>query len=73
MVNRGNRAVLLFAVLHSGINNVRAAQHIDSTYAKLINEADEAGVEIIAYKAQFNVTLNELSMRLVNKIDFIIQ
>ena len=73
MVNKGNRAVLLFAVLHSGINNVRAAQHIDPTYAKLINEADEAGVEIIAYKAQFNVTLNELSMRLVNKIDFIIQ
>jgi sugar fermentation stimulation protein A len=73
MVNKGYRAVLLFAVLHSGINNVRAAQHIDPTYAKLINEADEAGVEIIAYKAQFNVTLNELSMRLVNKIDFIIQ
>jgi sugar fermentation stimulation protein A len=70
MVNKGYRAVLLFAVLHSGIKQVTVAGHIDPTYAKLIKEAIEAGVEIIAYKVQFNVSQNKLSMYLVKKIDF---
>ena len=56
--------MLLFAVLHSGIKEVTVAEHIDPTYAKLIKEAIEAGVEIIAYKAQFSVSQNKLSMRL---------
>jgi sugar fermentation stimulation protein A len=70
MVNKGYRAVLLFVVLHSGIEQVTVAEHIDPTYAKLIKEAIEAGVEIIAYKVQFNVSQNKLSMYLVKKIDF---
>ena len=51
MVNEGKRAVLLFAVLHTGINSIKAAQHIDPTYSKLLDEVKQAGVEIIAYKA----------------------
>jgi sugar fermentation stimulation protein A len=73
MVNKGHRAILLFAVLNSGINNVRAARHIDPIYAKLLREANEAGVEIIAYKAEFNFIKNKLSMCLVKKIDVISQ
>jgi sugar fermentation stimulation protein A len=53
VVEQGNRAVLLFAVLHSGISSVQAATHIDEKYAQLLTLAKQKGVEIIAYKADF--------------------
>ena len=65
MAAKGDRAVLLFAVLHSGINTVSPAEHIDAKYAELLREASQQGVEILAYKAvfkqekqKFNITLN---------------
>ncbi len=54
VVERGDRAVLLFAVLHSGINSVKAASHIDKKYAELLTLAHKSGVEILAYKAAFS-------------------
>ncbi|MBQ4813640.1 DNA/RNA nuclease SfsA [Pseudoalteromonas luteoviolacea] len=48
----GQRAVLLFIVMHNGIENVKAAKHIDKKYAQLLTEARQQGVEIYAYKAQ---------------------
>ena len=57
IVKSGDRAVLFFAVLHSGIHSVQAALHIDPQYSLLLNEALNAGVEIIAYAAKF--TLND--------------
>ena len=66
IASEGKRAVLLFAVLHSGINSVTVAKHIDPTYANLLAEAIESGVEVLAYQAitdQFGITLQ-------NKIDF---
>lgn len=71
MVVQGHKAVLLFAVLHSGINDISAASHIDPIYAKLLKEAHLAGVEIIAYKAGFSLKLGELDFKLVEKIPFI--
>ncbi|MGO2478723.1 MAG: DNA/RNA nuclease SfsA [Pseudoalteromonas sp.] len=62
MVEQGHRAVLLFAVLHEGINQVSAAKHIDEKYALLLSEALSKGVEVIAYKAKIStkeVTLTE--------------
>ena len=53
MVQSGNRAVLLFCVQHSGIRSVRSAWHIDSRYGDLIEEALDAGVEVLAYKTRF--------------------
>jgi sugar fermentation stimulation protein A len=53
MKQQGHRAVLLFAVLHSGINSVMPAQHIDAKYAQLLEEAIKQGVEVIAYQAKF--------------------
>jgi len=47
---------LLFAVLHSGINCVQAAEHIDPQYAKLLYQAAQNGVEILAYKAEYTPT-----------------
>ncbi|KFX03273.1 transcriptional regulator [Pectobacterium betavasculorum] len=49
MVSNGKRAVLFFAVLHSGIQLVSPARHIDSRYAELFTEAQQAGVEILCY------------------------
>lgn len=54
MVQSGHRAVLFFAVLHSGINAVSSAKHIDPTYAALLDEAIAAGVEVIVYKADIS-------------------
>ncbi|WP_448553607.1 DNA/RNA nuclease SfsA [Thalassotalea montiporae] len=51
---QGQRAVLLFAVLHSGITSFAAAAHIDPTYAQLLNEAIAAGVEVLVYKAEIS-------------------
>lgn len=71
MVAQGHRAVLLFAVLHSGINDVAAASHIDATYAKLLKEANAAGVEIIAYKADFSLKQGQLMCNLSKRIPVI--
>jgi len=73
MVEQGHRAVLFFAVLHSGINDISAASHIDPTYATLLKEARISGVEIIAYKANFSLILGQLEFNLCEKIPFIEQ
>ncbi|PLR40988.1 DNA/RNA nuclease SfsA [Chimaeribacter californicus] len=54
MVAEGRRAVLFFAVLHSGIQEVAAARHIDPRYAGLLTEAQNQGVEVISYGAQLS-------------------
>jgi sugar fermentation stimulation protein A len=63
MVVQGKRAVLLFTVLHSGINSVSPAKHIDPKYTELLLEASKAGVEIIAYKAQLSASKMTLSAK----------
>lgn len=50
-VQNGDRAVLFFVVNHTGIEQVRPADHIDARYGQLLREACEAGVEVIAYRA----------------------
>lgn len=67
MVEQGYRAVLLFAVLHTGINSVQAAKHVDPKYAQLLIEAINKGVEVFAYKAEINV--NE--MFLLHRVELI--
>lgn len=43
----GDRAVLVFLVAHTGIDNVQPAAHIDPAYARTFQAACEAGVEIM--------------------------
>jgi len=50
-VARGDRAVLFFVVNHTGIREVRPADHIDARYGQLLREASAAGVEVLAYRA----------------------
>lgn len=61
MVESGHRAVLFFAVLHTGIENVATAHHIDADYSQLLMQAKEAGVEVICYKADISPQQMELS------------
>ena len=49
LAKQGHRAVLLFCVQHSGIKSVEIAQHIDPDYARVLHQARQAGVEILAY------------------------
>jgi sugar fermentation stimulation protein A len=52
MKQQGYRAVLLFAILHTGINSVKPAAHIDKKYADLFDLAIQQGVEVLTYKAK---------------------
>ncbi|WP_087022061.1 DNA/RNA nuclease SfsA [Thaumasiovibrio subtropicus] len=51
MAQQGHRAIIFFAVLHSGIEKVSPAHHIDPAYANLLEQAEKAGVEILCYNA----------------------
>ena len=65
IVQEGHRAVLLFAVMHTGINSVSPASHIDKEYTRLLKEAEEAGVIILAYRA----SVSPEGMKLSDKLD----
>ncbi|MGL4268204.1 MAG: DNA/RNA nuclease SfsA, partial [Plesiomonas sp.] len=64
MAQQGKRAVLFFAVLHSGITQVRAARHIDPDYARMLTEAVQQGVEVICYAATLSAQGMVLNMPL---------
>ncbi|MBS9441751.1 DNA/RNA nuclease SfsA [Photorhabdus heterorhabditis] len=68
IVEQGQRAVLFFAVLHSGIKQVAAAAHIDDNYSSLLEQAQNSGVEVICYQAN----LTEKGMVLGDKLTFIL-
>lgn len=53
-VHAGHRAVMLFCVLHTGIERVSPAEHLDPKYAALVREAVAAGVECLAWKASIS-------------------
>lgn len=72
MTANGHRAVLLFAVLHSGINTVKPAEHIDNKYAELLREASQQGVEILAYKALFKKDNQDFTVTLGAKVAVIL-
>lgn len=62
IVKNGDRAVLLFTVLHTGINNFKVAEHIDKKYAELLEQAIRSGVEVLVYKADIcpeNISLSK--------------
>lgn len=50
IAQQGQRAVLLFAVMHSGIEQVSVASKIDPNYAQLLKQAIAAGVEVICWR-----------------------
>ncbi len=54
MVEEGHRGVIFFCVNHTGIKEVRPADHIDPVYGQLLREAAKKGVEILAYRSHIN-------------------
>jgi sugar fermentation stimulation protein A len=62
VVQRGQRAVLLFCVQHTGITQVSPADHIDPVYARTLREACAGGVEVLAYGADINPALNQIAL-----------
>jgi len=68
IVEQGHRAVLLFAVLHSGIKTVKAAKHIDAKYAELLSLAKTKGVEVIAYQGIFTQENDHLELSIRHKL-----
>ncbi|OMQ20811.1 DNA/RNA nuclease SfsA [Serratia oryzae] len=68
VVENGQRAVLFFAVLHTGIEQVAPAHHIDARYAALLAQVRQAGVEVICYGA----TLSPDGLSLCEKLPFFI-
>ncbi|NHB94212.1 DNA/RNA nuclease SfsA [Photorhabdus cinerea] len=68
IAEQGQRAVLFFAVLHSGIKQVAVAAHIDDNYSSLLEQAQNFGVEVICYQA--NIT--KKGMVLGDKLTFIL-
>lgn len=64
LAGEGVRAVQLYAVNLSGIEGVRAAVEIDPAYARLLAEARQAGVEVLAYGAELSPAGLQLVRRL---------
>lgn len=60
MAQSGSRAVLFFTVLHSGIEKVAPAHHIDAKYSQLLNYDIEHGVEVLCYRAEYSTDEIEL-------------
>ncbi|WP_301098811.1 DNA/RNA nuclease SfsA [Otariodibacter sp.] len=50
---QNKQAVILFAILHSGITSFKIAEHIDKVYSELLDQAIRKGVNILIYKAEF--------------------
>lgn len=48
--------MLFFCVQHEGIDRVRPADEIDPCYGRLLREAVEAGVEVMAMRTRFSPT-----------------
>ncbi|MGL4476114.1 MAG: DNA/RNA nuclease SfsA [Shewanella sp.] len=61
MTQIGHRGVLLFVIQHTGISQMRAAEHIDPLYCQLLRQAIAMGVEVIAYGVNISATEITLS------------
>jgi sugar fermentation stimulation protein A len=57
----GHRAVLLYCVMNSGISYVKPALQNDPEYNNLLLQAAEEGVEILAYRANIDLSSIELT------------
>lgn len=67
IAERGERAVLFFAVLHTGIKKMSVANHIDCQYAALLQQATNVGIEILCYQ----IKISEKGLAMDKKIPFI--
>ena len=64
LVESGHRAMLFFCCQHTGMDVVEIAADIDPAYASGVERALEAGVEVVAYGIECNLSTIKLSRRL---------
>jgi len=63
MHSLGHRAVLLFCVQHSGIQQVSPADDIDPEYGRLLRDVVSKGVEVLAYRVHVDLQASEIELR----------
>jgi len=63
------RALLFFCVFHNGIASVSAAGAIDPRYRDALQQAQAAGVEVLAWRAQLSLQGAELTQALPFSLD----
>lgn len=63
MVKSGYRAVLVFCVQHSEIQSVSPADSIDPEYGRLLRQAKETGVELLAYRASMDMAAARVTLK----------
>jgi sugar fermentation stimulation protein A len=68
MRQNGERAIIFFLVNRSGAACFTAAAHIDPDYAKLLEEAQKNGVEILVYQSSFEFQNNSVQIQLKKSI-----
>ncbi|MCW8885840.1 MAG: DNA/RNA nuclease SfsA [Motiliproteus sp.] len=68
-VEKGNRAVLLYCVAHTGIERVVPADHIDSEYGQELRKAVASGVEVYAYRTDIQVEGEAPSITLKDSLE----
>lgn len=56
VVDNGQRAVMFYCIQRADITAFRPADEIDADYARLLRAAVEAGVEVLAYRADVHPT-----------------
>jgi sugar fermentation stimulation protein A len=56
----GNRAVLLYCVMHTGIQCLRTADTVHSYHGKMLRKAIACGVEIMAHR--IDITLQDIKL-----------
>ena len=66
MAKNGKKSILFFAILHSGIEKVSIAHHIDQQYNSLLIDAIERGVMVLCYQAE----MSPKEMKIVRKLPF---
>lgn len=57
---QGFRAVLVYCVLHTGVDRVFPADHIDPDFGAMLRQAAIAGVEVLGYRV--DISLSEISV-----------
>jgi sugar fermentation stimulation protein A len=65
---QGNRAVMLYVINRENIKSFSPAKDIDPTYASLLKEAKDSGVEVLAYATK----LSPEEIYLNNKVEVIL-
>ena len=68
-VEAGQRGVLLFCVLHQGVQQAGIAKEIDPTYFDAVRNALESGVEVLAYYCQITTEAVEMDYRIPFTLD----